>query len=153
MSNLPLVNACLNASSSVFLLAGLAAIKSGRRKLHERLMYTAFAVSLAFLACYLWYHFVVIPELGITTFHATGALKTFYLVMLATHVVLAVVNVPLCVMTFVHARRADSGRATFEKHKRWAKVTFPIWLYVSVTGVLVYLFLYVWNPAPPGTGS
>ncbi|MBK7874372.1 MAG: DUF420 domain-containing protein [Planctomycetes bacterium] len=149
----PLVNACLNAGSTVLLLAGLGAIKSGARDLHERLMYAAFAVSLAFLASYLYYHFVVIPELGVTKYHGTGALRIFYYGMLLTHVVLATVNVPLCVMTFLHARRGNTT-GDFTRHKRWAKITFPVWLYVSVTGVLVYFFLYVWNPvAPAGSGG
>lgn len=147
-----LLNASLNACATVLLIAGLIAIKSGRRELHERLMYLAFFVSLAFLASYLWYHVRVIPERGITKYHGAGALKTVYYAMLASHVVLAAANVPLCVMTFLHARRAKSGREAWDKHRRWAKVTFPVWLYVSVTGVLVYFFLYVWNP-PAATGG
>jgi uncharacterized membrane protein YozB (DUF420 family) len=147
MIDLPLVDAGLNATSTVLLVSGLVAIKRGERKLHERLMYSAFAASLAFLACYLWYHFVVIPKLGVTKFNATGALKVFYLGMLLSHVLLAIVNVPLCIVTFAHARAER-----WERHKRWAKVTFPVWLYVSVTGVLVYLFLYVWNP-PAAIGT
>lgn len=148
MIDLPTVDACLNATSSVLLVSGLVAIKRGARKLHERLMYLAFAASLAFLSCYLWYHFVVIPEIGPTKYNGTGAIKTFYLGMLLTHVVLAVVNVPLCLVTFAHARAAR-----WERHKRWAKATYPVWLYVSVTGVLVYLFLYVWNPPATGAGG
>ena len=140
--SLPFVNACLNGTAFVLLLAGLAAIKSGNRKLHERLMYAATATSAAFLACYLYYHLVIRTT---TPFRHTGWLKTAYLVMLATHVVLAALNVPLILRTLHLARRER-----FEQHKRWAKVTLPIWLYVSVTGVLVYLCLYVWNsPAKP----
>lgn len=151
--NLPFVNACLNATSTLLLLAGLGAIKSGARDLHERLMYAAFGVSIAFLASYLYYHFVVIPELGVTKYNGAGALKLFYYGMLLTHVVLAVVNVPLCLLTFKHAR-AGQKTGDYERHKRWAKITFPVWLYVSVTGVLVYFFLYVWNPAAPaGSGG
>jgi len=145
--DLPLIDACLNATATVLLLAGLVAIKAGQQRWHERLMYSAFAVSLAFLVCYLYYHFVVIPERGPVRYRGTGALRTVYYALLASHVVLAVVNVPLCVMTFVHARAQRWG-----KHRRWAKVTFPVWLYVSVTGVVVYLFLYVWNP-PAGAAS
>jgi uncharacterized membrane protein YozB (DUF420 family) len=139
--SLPLVDAILNASSAMLLCAGLAAIKSGRRGLHERLMYTALAASTAFLACYLYYHFAVLPEVGVTKFNGTGAIKTAYYAMLASHVLLAVVIVPLALRTIFLARRAR-----WDAHKRWAKVTFPIWLYVSVTGVIVYLALYVWNP-------
>ena len=138
---LPLLNACLNATSGVLLLAGLAAIKARLRVLHERLMLSALAVSSAFLVSYLYYHLVVERRTGPTRFHGTGSVRTAYLVMLTTHVVLAVTVVPLALRTVFLARR---GR--FEDHKRWAKVTFPIWMYVSVTGVLVYLTLYVWNP-------
>jgi uncharacterized membrane protein YozB (DUF420 family) len=137
--SLPLLNACLNATSGVLLLLGLAAIKTNRRVLHERLMMSALFVSAAFLASYLYYHFVVAS--GMTPYRGTGWTRTAYYVMLATHVVLAMTVVPLALRTVYLARRER-----FETHKRWARVTFPIWLYVSVTGVLVYLALYVWNP-------
>lgn len=139
--NLPLLNACLNGTSGVLLLAGLAAIKAGNRDLHERLMLSALAVSAAFLASYLYYHFVVIPEVGLTRFHGTGWTRPAYYGMLVTHVILATAVVPLALRTVFLARRER-----FESHKRWARITFPIWLYVSATGVLVYLVLYVWNP-------
>lgn len=148
--NFPLVDACLNACSGVLLVAGLLAIKSGRRELHERLMYAAFAVSIAFLACYSTYHFVL--KHAETKYNGDGPLRTFYYGMLITHVVLAMVNVPLCIATFVHARKAKRS-GDWSRHRRWAKVTFPVWLYVSVTGVLVYFFLYVWNPAAPAGGA
>ena len=138
---LPLLDACLNGTSAVLLLAGLAAIKSGRRVAHERLMISALVVSAAFLASYLYYHGVVERVRGPTPFRGTGFSRPAYLAMLASHVVLAVAVVPLALRTVFLARR---GR--FDAHKRWAKVTFPIWLYVSITGVLVYLCLYVWNP-------
>ncbi len=139
--SLPLVNACLNGTSFILLLAGLAAIKSGKRELHERIMYTAMATSAAFLACYLYYHLVIRTTMP---FNRTGALKTAYLAMLASHVILAMVNVPLVVRTVYLARRER-----WEEHKRSAKITLPVWLYVSITGVLVYLCLYVWNPPAP----
>jgi uncharacterized membrane protein YozB (DUF420 family) len=104
-------------------------------------MLTALVVSTAFLASYLTYHFVVVPRTGPTRFRGTGWVRTAYFAMLASHVVLAVSVVPLALRTVFLARR---GR--FESHKRWARVTFPIWMYVSVTVVLVYLVLYVWNP-------
>jgi putative membrane protein len=139
--NLPLVNACLNGASFVLLLAGLAAIKAGQRKLHEQIMYTAMTTSAAFLACYLYYHLVIRTTMP---FNRVGLVKTAYLVMLASHVILAIVNVPLVLRT-VYLARAER----FEEHKRAAKITLPVWLYVSITGVLVYLCLYVWNgPAP-----
>jgi uncharacterized membrane protein YozB (DUF420 family) len=142
-SVLPLVNACLNATASVLLVAGLVAIKRGRRELHERLMRAAFLVSTAFLASYLWYHFGAQKELGPTKFHGVGAAKHLYLAMLASHVLLAIVNLPMVLRTLwlAHKERWDD-------HRRLAKPTFAIWLYVSVTGVLVYLTLYHWNPAP-----
>jgi uncharacterized membrane protein YozB (DUF420 family) len=139
--NWPLQNAWLNGASAVLLVAGLAAIKSGRRGLHEGLMKAAFAASTAFLAGYLYYHFVVQRVAGPTEFHRTGAVHTAYLVMLLTHVVLAVVNLPLVLRVLWLAHRERWG-----EHKRLARFTFPIWLYVSVTGVLVYLALYCWNP-------
>jgi uncharacterized membrane protein YozB (DUF420 family) len=141
---LPLVNAILNGSSFVFLVTGLAAIKSGRRELHERLMIGALTVSALFLASYLYYHFVVLPDVGHTKFNRPGFVKTAYYVMLVSHIFLAVVNLPMVIRVVYLAKRER-----WEAHKRLAKVTFPIWLYVSVTGVLVYLALYVWNvPAP-----
>jgi putative membrane protein len=136
--SLPLVNAILNGTSFVLLCAGLAAIKSGRRKLHESLMYSAMAASAVFLGCYLYYHLVIQTT---TPFRREGMVKTAYLVMLASHVILAMVNVPLVLRTVFLARRER-----WEEHKRWAKITLPVWLYVSITGVLVYLCLYVWNP-------
>jgi uncharacterized membrane protein YozB (DUF420 family) len=138
---LPLLNACLNATSGVLLMAGLMAIKTGRREIHERLMISALVVSTAFLASYLYYHLVVVRQTGPTRFHGTGWVRTGYLLMLTSHVVLAAAVVPLALRTTFLAQRQR-----FEAHKRWAKVTFPIWMYVSVTGVLVYLVLYVWNP-------
>lgn len=137
----PLLNAWLNGSSTVLLLVGIVAIKNGKRDAHAWIMRLAFVVSMAFLASYLYYHFVVQPLSGPTKFNRDGALRTAYYVMLLTHVVLAIVNLPMVlrVLWLAHKER-------WTEHKRLAKVTFPIWLYVSVTGVLVYLCLYVWNP-------
>lgn len=158
MIDFALLNALLNATSTLLLVGGLLAIQRRARRAHERCMYGAALVSALFLASYLWYHFAVIPERGVTRYHGAGALRTFYYGMLISHVVLAVVNVPLVIATFVHARKALAGGGLaggdFTKHKRWAKITFPVWLYVSITGVLVYLFLYVWNPVlPAGNGG
>jgi uncharacterized membrane protein YozB (DUF420 family) len=139
--NHPLANACLNAGSAVLLVAGFAAIKAGRRELHARLMVAASIVSAAFLASYLWYHFVVIPEVGVTRYRGAGRWRTAYYAMLASHVVLAAVDLPLVLRTLWLARKER-----WDAHRRWARWTFPIWLYVSVTGVLVYLVLYVWQP-------
>jgi uncharacterized membrane protein YozB (DUF420 family) len=136
--NLPLVNACLNASATIVLLGGLWAIKSGRRELHGRLMVTATVISALFLASYLYYHFAI--KL-MTPYNGRGIARTLYLALLASHVVLAMVNAPMVVRTLYLAWRED-----WPRHRAWARWTFPIWLYVSVTGVLVYLVLYVWNP-------
>jgi uncharacterized membrane protein YozB (DUF420 family) len=107
-------------------------------------MGVAFAVSCIFLACYLWHKFELHSATGKwnTTFPGPQPWKTIYLLMLATHVLLAVAVPPLAIVTM---RRALAGR--YDAHRRLAKVTFPIWLYVSVTGVLVYFFLYRWFPA------
>ena len=142
---LPAVNATLNALAAVLLLCGLAAIKSGERKLHERLMIAAFVVSSAFLACYLYYH-LAIARGQPTRFNGAGLARTAYLALLISHTVLAVVNLPLVLRTLwlAHKERWDA-------HKKLAKITFPIWLYVSVTGVIVYVVLYHWNPPAPVT--
>lgn len=137
----PFVNALLNGSASVLLLAGLAAIKAGKRDVHGWIMRIAFVFSAAFLASYVHYHFGTERELGPTPFRAQGWLKTTYLVMLASHVILAIVNLPMVLRVFWLAHRER-----WQDHKRLAKITFPVWLYVSVSGVLVYLCLYVWNP-------
>lgn len=138
--NLPLLNAGLNATSACLLVAGLIAIKRGRRDTHERFMKAATLASIAFLASYVYYHAVVERATGPTPFRREGWIRTAYLAMLASHVVLAIVNVPLVARLLWLAHR---GR--WEQHKRLARITFPVWMYVSVTGVLVYLALYVWN--------
>lgn len=138
--NLPLFNAVMNGTSAVLLVAGLVAIKRGRRAGHKQLMLSATLASLLFLAGYVTYHFLVQPQVGPTPFRREGWIKTAYLVMLASHVLLAIVNAPLVVRLLWLAHRER-----FDAHKRLARITFPIWMYVSVTGVLVYLALYVWN--------
>ena len=142
-TTLPTLNAFLNGAATVLLLLGLRAIKAGQKETHGRFMRAAFVMSALFLASYLYYHFAVIPLTGPTKLNVEGGLQVAYLIMLATHVLLAIVNLPMVLRTFwlAHKERWDS-------HKRWAKWTFPIWLYVSVTGVLIYLLLYVWNPEP-----
>lgn len=141
-SSLPLIEACLNGAATVLLIAGVSAIHKGKRGLHERLMLLAFLASSAFLAIYLYYHFAVQPALGARKFNGEGFAKSAYLVLLVTHVVGAIVNLPMVLRTFYLA-----WKERWEDHKRWAKFTFPLWLYVSVTGVIVYLVLYPFNPA------
>ncbi|MCA9002501.1 MAG: DUF420 domain-containing protein [Planctomycetes bacterium] len=140
--NFPLTNACLNGVAAVLLLLGYRAIRAGREETHAALMRSAFVVSAVFLASYLYYHIQVLPlQGGPTPYNGTGIKKVLYLGMLASHVILAAVNLPMVLRVLWLAHKED-----WERHKRWARWTFPIWLYVSVTGVLVYLVLYVWNP-------
>ena len=141
VSSLPALNAALNTTSAVLLVAGLVAIKRGRREAHARLMLGATLVSVAFLVSYLIYHFHVVPELGHTPFRRTGLIKGLYYALLISHVLLAAVNLPLVLLTLYRAQRKD-----WPAHRRIARWTWPIWFYVSVTGVLVYLALYRWNP-------
>ena len=129
---LPAVNAALNATTTIFLLRGWFAIRSGIRALHAFCQKTAFVVSALFLVCYIIYHSVH----GDTHFPGHGIAKILYLSMLASHVVLSIVALPMILATFFYAL---SGR--FETHRRLAKWTFPVWLYVSITGVLIFVVL------------
>lgn len=138
VQDLPLLNASLNGTATVLIVAGLIAIKSGRTALHRACMFGAIVVSAAFLTSYLIYHFNVA---AVTKFTHPGWPKNAYYFILLTHIPLAAAVLPLVVLTVVPAVR---GR--YDVHKRWAKITAPVWLYVSVTGVLVYLMLYVWYP-------
>ncbi len=141
MSNLPALNASLNATAAVLLAVGFVLIRRDRRVAHARVMIAASVVSAAFLASYLTYHFGVQSEVGPTPFRREGAVKVAYYAMLLTHVVLAAVNLPMVLLTLWRAYRRD-----WDRHRRLARWTWPIWMYVSVTGVLVYLCLYWWNP-------
>ncbi len=138
VQDLPLLNASLNGTATALIVAGLIAIKSGRTALHRALMFGAIVVSAVFLTSYLIYHFNVA---AVTKFTHPGWPRTVYYFILLTHIPLAAAVLPLLVLTVVPAVR---GR--YDAHKRWAKITAPVWLYVSVTGVLVYLMLYVWYP-------
>jgi putative membrane protein len=151
------VNATLNALATVLLIVGLALILQRKETAHKRVMLSAFVVSVAFLACYLYYH-----SLELTTpFTGEGAPRAFYYYfLLPTHVVLAMTVPPLALITITLGLRAhgdwlparlrnapDAERREYAhryraKHRRWARLTFPIWLYVSVTGVAVYWMLY-----------
>jgi putative membrane protein len=139
---LPLLNASLNGLATLLIVAGLIAIKADRKGLHRALMGGAIVVSAAFLTSYLIYHFNVV---AVTRFTHSGWPKTLYYFILITHVPLAALVPPLLALTIVPAIK---GR--YEAHKRWARITAPVWLYVSVTGVLVYLMLYVWYPPTVG---
>ncbi|MBI2375263.1 MAG: DUF420 domain-containing protein [Deltaproteobacteria bacterium] len=136
VSDLPAVNAALNATAAVLLLLGRRAIKAGDRARHKAFMISATAVSAAFLACYLTYH----ATHGTTRFTTDGWPRALYLTILGTHTVLAAVNLPLLVILL---RLVWRGR--FSEHKRLARYAWPSWLYVSVTGVVIYLMLYqIW---------
>ena len=144
-TDLPALNAALNATATVLLIVGLRSIRGGKRELHRFVMLNATLVSAAFLGSYLYYHLRVQSEVGPTPFRREGAVKTAYYVMLASHVILAMVNLPMVLRTLWLAHRED-----WVRHRRLARWTWPIWFYVSLTGVLVYLALYHWNlPAPP----
>ena len=130
---LPSVNAVLNATAAVLLVWGYTLIRRKRIQQHRKVMQTAFVVSCLFLVCYLVYHY----QVGTVRFQRTGALKTLYLGILGTHTLLAAAVPVLAIITL---RRGLSAR--FDKHRRIARWTLPIWLYVSVTGVVVYLMLY-----------
>ena len=132
-SVLPSINAALNGVSAVLLGVGRWQIHRGRVVYHRKVMLAAFATSTAFLCCYLWYHFHV----GSVRFQHVGPVRTFYLCLLATHTVLAAALVPLVLLTLSRALRSR-----FLLHKSIARWTWPIWMYVSVTGVIVYWLLY-----------
>ncbi|MDQ8194253.1 DUF420 domain-containing protein [Coraliomargarita sp. SDUM461004] len=138
--SLPTLNAYLNGAATVLLTAGFICIKTGREQAHRRCMLSAFSVSVVFLFFYVLHKWLV---QGVhTPFTGEGAWRSFYYTMLATHIALAMLIVPLVLTTLTLAIRGKR-----ESHKAWARWTFPIWYYVSVTGVLVYCFLYVWWPA------
>ena len=139
LSFLPGVNAGLNAIAALLLVAGLLLIRRRRIDAHRRVMLTAFAVSSLFLACYIAHK--VSRGFESTTFHAEGAAKLAYLALLFSHVTLAM-TVPFLAITLI----VLGLRGRIERHRRLARVAWPIWMYVSVTGVVIYLLLYHFNP-------
>lgn len=137
VSDLPAINASLNGLATVLLLAGFAFIKTERKAAHGFAMGAAFVTSCIFLVTYVLHKILV---RGVhTPFAGEGAWRTIYYAILISHIILAIVIVPMVIVTMRRALRAD-----FEAHRRIARWTFPLWLYVSVTGVLVYFMLYVW---------
>jgi uncharacterized membrane protein YozB (DUF420 family) len=151
------VNASLNVLATLLLLIGLFFIKTGRIDAHKRTMLSAFGVSAVFLACYVWYHL----QVGSVRFTHTGAVRYLYLTILASHVLLAM-TVPFlatrqiylgfralgcCSDKMPQPEKVATASLYREKHLRLAKWVFPIWLYVSVTGIAVYVMLYhLWPP-------
>lgn len=129
---LPPIYATINGFTAVLLIAAVVAIKNGKRKLHENIMKTAIACSVAFLGMYVAYHMTS----DSTKFGGEGVIKYIYFFILFTHIVLSIVVIPYVLITYV---RALAQR--FDKHKKIARITFPLWLYVAVTGVIVYLMI------------
>ena len=133
ISDLPALNATLNAIATVFLLAGYVCIRRGRREAHKRCMLGALATSALFLTSYVIYHL----NAGSRPFPGQGAVRAVYFAILLTHVPLAAAILPLALMTATRGLRAQ-----YDRHVRIARWTLPLWLYVSVTGVVIYLMLY-----------
>ena len=133
VSDLPALNATLNATSAVLLTTGWILIRRGRIAQHRAVMIAAVCTSILFLISYLVYH----AQVGSVRFTKQGPIRAVYFTILLTHTVLAVAIVPLVLVTLTRALRAR-----YERHRRIARWTMPIWLYVSVTGVIVYLMLY-----------
>lgn len=141
--DIPTLNAALNATATVLITAGFVFIKQGKRDLHRAAMLTAGVVSALFLVGYVT-HKVLMRGIHTPFGGEAPLLRAFYYTMLFSHIVLAISIAYLVPRTFLFALKGD-----YATHKKWAKFTFPIWYYVSVTGVLVYFFLYVWWPASP----
>lgn len=137
--DLPAVNASLNGLSAVFLTAGFIFIRRGNKIAHRNCMIAAFCISVVFLACYLTYHtyLAVVLHQGPTRFENPLWFRPIYLTILISHSILAAVIVPMILVTLYRAKNER-----FEAHKKIARWTWPIWMYVSVTGVVVYLLLY-----------
>lgn len=136
VTDLPTLNASLNAICTVLLIVAYVHIRAGRIAQHRRTMLAAFTTSVLFLTSYVIYH----AQVGSRPFPGTGLIKTVYLAILIPHVILAAAVVPLAIVTLRRGLRRDDGR-----HRAIARWTLPIWLFVSVTGVIVYLMLY-WYP-------
>jgi uncharacterized membrane protein YozB (DUF420 family) len=133
ITDLPAVNATLNAMAAIFLTAGYVLIRRGRRELHKRCMLAALTTSALFLVCYIIYH----VNTGSRPFPGQGVVRAVYFAILITHVILAAAILPLALTT------ASRGlTAQYDRHVRIARWTLPLWLYVSVTGVVIYLMLY-----------
>ena len=133
LSILPTLNAVLNGTAAVLLVAGWWNIRRGRIDTHRRLMIAAFTTSVLFLISYITYHVHVLSR----PFTGTGWVRPVYYTILLTHIVLAAVVLPMAIVTLSRGLRRDD-----ERHRRLARWTFPLWVYVSVTGVVIYLMLY-----------
>lgn len=138
ISYLPHLNACLNGTSAVLLISGYTFIRLRNVAAHRACQVSALVVSLLFLASYITYH----SFHGATHFQGTGLARPIYFTILISHTLLAIAIVPLVILTFYRALRQD-----FTRHRRIARITLPLWLYVSITGVIVYLMLYQIYPS------
>jgi len=134
MFSQPALNACLNGLSALLLAGGYAAIRAGKRDVHKAFMISAFSVSTIFLASYVVYHLRVKQ---LVLFQGQGWIRPVYFTLLTSHTILAIVIVPMILITL---RRAWLGK--FDKHRLIARWTLPLWFYVCVTGVIVYLMVY-----------
>ncbi|TKD66644.1 DUF420 domain-containing protein [Flavobacterium sp. ASW18X] len=132
LSFLPPIYASINGLTAIFLVWAVIAIKKGNQKLHQNLMTSCIVFSLLFLVMYVAYHMTS----DSTPFGGVGAIKYIYLFILATHIILSIAIIPLVLITYSKAYLQD-----FRAHRKWAKITFPIWLYVAVTGVVVYIMI------------
>ena len=132
LSFLPPIYATINGFTAILLVIGVIAIKNGKRRLHEILMQTAIACSVVFLVMYVAYHMTS----DSTPFGGEGTIRSVYFFILISHIVLSIAVIPLVLITYVKALAER-----FDKHKKIAKITFPIWLYVAVTGVIVYFMI------------
>lgn len=146
LSFLPPIYATINGLTALFLVMGVIAIKNGNRKVHERFMTVAIACSVAFLVMYVAYHMTAVSAvygdidknglLDATEKASVGGMRIVYLFILSTHILLSIIIIPMVLFTYVRALSAQ-----FDRHKKLAKITFPIWLYVAITGVVVYLMI------------
>lgn len=132
LSFLPPIYATINGITAIALIAAVIAIKNGKRKLHEQLNTFAIACSLAFLLMYIAYHITS----DSTKFGGEGVIKYVYYFILISHILLSIIIIPLVLTTYMRAKLGD-----FENHKKIAKKTFPLWLYVAITGVVIYLMI------------
>ena len=139
ITDLPAVNATLNGISAILLVMGYALIRRRRIDQHRRVMIAAFATSTLFLICYVIYH----ANVGSKPFTGQGTIRSVYFFILITHIVLAALVPPMALITLVRGLRAR-----YDKHAKLARWTLPIWLYVSVTGVAIFVFLKIYNGAP-----
>ena len=133
LSFLPPIYAAINGLTAILLFSAVRAIKKGNQALHERLIKVCIACSVAFLAMYVAYHMTSVE----TKFGGEGAVRYIYFFILITHILLSIIIIPFVLVTFV---RGISG--SYQRHKKLARITYPMWLYVAVTGVIVYLMIF-----------